>query len=46
MDFSKLEKNPIVKRLMSPWVLVIVSLILIGGAGTVSALVAVGVITP
>ncbi len=46
MDFSKLEKNPIVKKLMSPWTLVIASLILIGGAGTLSALVAVGIIVP
>jgi len=33
-----------VDKLMSPWVLVIVSVILIGGAGVLSALVAVGVL--
>lgn len=46
MNFDKLEKTPIGKRLMSPWVLGIVSMILIGGAGTLSALVATGIIVP
>lgn len=46
MNFNKLANNSIVKKLMSPWVLGITSMILIGGAGSLSALVATGVIVP
>jgi len=46
MDNPNTEKPTLVQRLMSPWVLGIVSMILIGGAGALSALVAVGIIKP
>ena len=44
MDRSTPEKKTLVEKLMSPWTLTIVSILLIGGAGTLSALVAVGIL--
>ncbi len=44
MDGSNSEKRSIMQILMSPWVLGIISVMLIGGAGTLSALVAVGIL--
>ena len=46
MDQQNTEKKTIIQKLMSPWVLGIVSIMMIGGAGTLSALVAVGMIKP
>jgi len=43
MSSSNTEKKTIMQKLMSPWALSILSVLLIGGAGTLSALVAVGV---
>lgn len=44
MDSSNSEKKSLTEKLTSPWVLGIVSVALIGGAGTLSALVAVGIL--
>ncbi len=46
MDNPNTKKQMVIQKLMSPWVLGIVSMILIGGAGALSALVAVGMIKP
>jgi len=44
MDGSNSEKKTFVQKLMSPWVLVISSVLLLGGSGTLSALIAAGII--
>ena len=44
MDGSNAKKRSIMQKLMSPWVLGVVSVLMIGGAGTLSALVAVGIL--
>jgi len=44
MDSSNSEKKSLMQKLTSPWALSIASVVLIGGAGTLSALVAVGIL--
>ncbi len=42
MNEQNTKKQTLLQKLTSPWVLGIVSVVMIGGAGTLSALVAVG----
>jgi len=44
MGSSNSEQKSLMQKLTSPWVLAVASVVLIGGAGTLSALVAVGVL--
>jgi len=44
MNDSSSETKSLMQKLTSPWVLGIISVAMIGGAGTLSALVAVGIL--